>query len=168
MVSHRNPFGLPSNLKGYSKTSQDGHVKVYLSKGVIGYTERTSILKNTNLIDQYKLFVPKAFGRGNSFEDRIKPIQGNYNTCCTESFLVIGPFYSSNEVKNVITYINSRFFHFLLSLIKNTQNTTQQSYQFIPIQDFSRNWNDIRLFTKYNLTQHEISFIEKMIWPKKS
>ena len=163
-MSFRNPFGLPSNLKGFSKISQDGYVKVYLSKGITGFIPRSNILKNVTRIDQFKLFVPKAFGTGNSFDDKLKPIQGNYNTCCTKSFLVIGPFYSNDEMANVISYINSKFFHFLLSLIKNTQNTTQHSYKFIPIQDFSRSWSDVKLFTKYNLNQLEIKFIETVVW----
>ena len=52
-----------------------------------------------------------------------------------------------------------------MSLAKNTQNISKASYQFVPLQDFSKPWTDQELYQKYNLTQEEINFIESMIRP---
>ena len=38
-------------------------------------------------------------------------------------------------------------------------------YTFVPMQDFSKPWTDKELYSKYNLTQEEIQFIESMIRP---
>lgn len=52
---------------------------------------------------------------------------------------------------------------------------TKETYSFVPLQDFASSsdidWGksiekiDQQLYTKYNLSEKEISFIEKMIKP---
>ena len=53
----------------------------------------------------------------------------------------------------------------LLSIKKITQDTTSKVYQAIPMQDFTQEWTDKKLYKKYNLTQEEIDYIESMIRP---
>ena len=67
--------------------------------------------------------------------------------------------------ESIISYMKTKFFHFLLGLKKITQHTTQKTYSFVPMQDFSKCWTDEELYKKYNLTQDEIDFIESMIRP---
>jgi hypothetical protein len=55
----------------------------------------------------------------------------------TETYLLVGPFESKNQCDNVVAYINSRFFHFMVTLQKNTQDCMKKVYFFVPIQDFS-------------------------------
>ena len=64
-----------------------------------------------------------------------------------------------------MSYINTRFFHFMLTLKKNTQHTTKKVYELVPMQDFSRPWTDKELYEKYQLTQAEIEYIESMVHP---
>ena len=75
-----------------------------------------------------------------------------------------GPWNSKEEAENVISYINTKFFHFMLGLKKITQHTTVKVYEFVPMQDFSQTWNDDKLYKKYNLTVEEIAFIEASVW----
>jgi site-specific DNA-methyltransferase (adenine-specific) len=42
---------------------------------------------------------------------------------------------------------------------------SKSSYKYLPIQDFSKPWNDEELYAKYGLTEEEIAFIESMIRP---
>ncbi|MFN3638874.1 MAG: restriction endonuclease, partial [Chloroherpetonaceae bacterium] len=67
--------------------------------------------------------------------------------------------------KNVISYIKTHFFRFLVMLNKSTQHATQKVYHFVPMQDFSKPWTDEELYAKYGLTAEEIGFIEKMVRP---
>ena len=67
--------------------------------------------------------------------------------------------------ENVVSYIKTRFFRFLVLLKKNTQHASRGVYEFVPIQDFSKPWTDEELYAKYGLTQEEIDFIESMIRP---
>ena len=63
--------------------------------------------------------------------------------------------------------MQTKLFHFMVSLIKNTQQAMQRVYTFVPIQDFSKPWSDDELYEKYSLSVNEISFIESMIKPSK-
>ena len=69
------------------------------------------------------------------------------------------------ECNNVISYIKTRFFRYLVFIKKKTQDAARDVYQFVPLQDFTRPWTDADLYAKYGLTDEEIQFIESMIKP---
>ena len=165
LVSARKPFGLPTNFKGDSKGNANS-VTLYQNGGV-AYVPRSVIIKGKELIDTYKVFISMAYGAGEQFPHQIlgKPILGSKNACCTETYLNIGPFKTKIEAQNVISYITTKFFRFMVLLIKNTQHATSRVYSFVPMQDFSKPWTDEELYAKYKLTQEEIDFIESMIKP---
>jgi site-specific DNA-methyltransferase (adenine-specific) len=48
---------------------------------------------------------------------------------------------------------------------KPSQNATRKVYEFIPMQDFSEEWNDEKLFMKYKISPDEVAFIESMVRP---
>lgn len=165
IISCQRPFGLPTNFSDMSDTKQEESFKVYANHK-IGYLPiHYQISKNQELIHQWKLFTPKAIGSGMMATDQVKPILGEPNSLCTETYVAIGPFKTKEETENVCSYIKTRFFHFLLGLRKNTQDALSKVYRFVPLQDFSKPWTDAELYKKYNLTEKEIAFIEKMIHP---
>lgn len=131
----------------------------------IGYIEKSNVRKNTDLLDKHKIFVPKAIGSGDIKTDLIKPIVPLNNSCCSETYIAVGPFETEKMVNNVLSYIETKFFHFLVSLKKNTQEARRNVYEFVPTQDFNESWTDEKLYKKYNLTTEEIEFIESMIRP---
>ena len=163
LVSSRKPFGLATNFEDYLKGGDSTFIKVYANKD-FGYLPKNyEITKNVDWINKWKLFTPKAIGTGNSKDDVVKPIIAGPNTICTETYVVIGPFDNKEICHNVCSYINTKFFHFLLTLKKVTQDATSKVYSFIPIQDFTKEWSDKELYDKYNLTKNEITFIESMV-----
>ena len=119
------------------------------------------------MIAWHKVFISKAGSGSDSFPHSIltKPFYGAPNTVCNESYLVIGPFENKNECINVMSYIHTKFFRFLVLQKKNSQNAAKGVYEFVPLQDFSRPWTDADLYAKYGLTDDEIQFIESMIRP---
>lgn len=167
-VSSRKPFGLPTNFSGH-KQKNVGDIELF-QRGGKAYIARKDILKNQEWIDCDKIYLSNAYNAGDEYPHQIinKPILGGPGSCCTETYVVIGPFASSNEAKNVLSYIQTRFFRFLVSLKKISQHATSKVYSFVPIQDFSRSWNDAALYAKYGLTDEEIAFIESMIKPMES
>ena len=163
-VSSRNPFGVFSRCEGEKKIFENS-LKLYHRNG-IGYISASKIKKNISLINEYKIFIPKAGSGSDSFPHSIlgKPIIGEKKSVCTETYLAIGPFENS-DLKNVRKYIATKFFRFLVLLIKSTQNTTSKVYAFVPMQDFTQEWTDEKLYAKYGLNDEEIAFIDSMIRP---
>lgn len=72
---------------------------------------------------------------------------------------------SEEECENVISYISTKFFRFMVLLKKTTQNAPKGVYSLVPQQDFSKPWTDAELYEKYGLNDEEIAFIESMIKP---
>ncbi len=165
IVSPRKPYGLPTNFKGKNLKSQN-KIKLYQNGGVadIKYED---IKINQDFIDKYKVYISKAYGLGKSTPYQVlnKPLYGEPNSVCTETYLQIGPFKSKKICENVISYIHTKFFRFLVLMIKNTQDATRSVYQLVPIQDFENKLDDNFLYKKYGLTQDEIKFIDQMIRP---
>lgn len=178
IISSNDPFGFDVRVKGGYKrikpkfklnkftNSIDFYYNGWHSKG-LGYISENEIRKNSNWINDYKILFPKAWGTGNSKTDWINPFIVSPKSCCTETYLVIGPMKDKNRAESIISYMQTKFFHFLVSLIKNTQNAMKKVYDFVPVQEFNKSYTDKELFEKYNLTDEEIKFIEESIKPKK-
>lgn len=165
LVSSRKPFGFDTTFSGRPNEFPFS-VKVFGNKKVT-YISKPEIQKNQEWTNSYKIYISMAYGMGDKFPVQVinKPFIGEPNTCCTETYLVIGPFSSKQECKNVISYMETKFFRFLVLLQKPTQHATQKVYKFVPLQDFSKPWSDKELYAKYNLTKDEIDYIESMIRP---
>jgi len=165
IVSSRKPFGLSTNYSG-EKFSKTNDIKLLQRCGVM-FVGRNKIEKNSEWIDQYKIYLTKAYGASDEYPHQIlnQPILGEPKSCCTETYIVIGPFSNKAEAKNVITYISTRFFRFLVSIKKISQDASQRVYSFVPLQDFSKPWTDAELYKKYGLSNEEIAFIDSMIKP---
>jgi adenine-specific DNA methylase len=163
-VSSRKPFDLTTDFKDFHAKEFADSIKIYANKRT-GFIERKSVIKNPAWITKHKVLAPYAIGSGDSKTDKVNPIYAAPNSCCTETYLVLGLFQTSVEAENLISYINTKFFHFCLTLRKNTQHATSKVYSLIPVQDYSESWADEKLYKKYGLTEEEISFIESMIRP---
>lgn len=163
IVSSRKPFGIDTKITMSTKPLSS-LVKIY-AYPEDGYIEKSKILRNKSYVDKYKVFISYAYGERGSFPYLVigKPFIGEPGSCCTETYLLIGTYENVMQAENVISYMRTRFFRFLVLLKKNTQHATKNVYQFVPLQDFSRRWSDQELFEKYGFSDDEISFIESMI-----
>ncbi len=167
MVSSRKPFGLATNFKGFKKTkSQDYNIKLYRF-GDNGYISTKKIEKNHSFVKDWKIFVPYSSPGDDSYPHLIlsKPIVAGPNTCCTETYLLIGPVSSNKRANNIANYMVTSFFRFMILLAKSTQHITQKTYVFVPIQDFNESWTDEKLYQKYGITEEEQEFIKTLIKP---
>ena len=165
-VSPQTPFGIISSFKTYQEEPFNGSIEL-LSVNGKKYVEDSYITKNKQWINCYKVYISKSYGERGSYPYRIlaKPVIGYPNSCCTQTYLMIGPYKNEEECKNVISYINTKFFRFCIMLKKNTQDAMRNVYSLVPLQDFSHPWTDEMLYKKYALTQEEINFINNMIKP---
>jgi site-specific DNA-methyltransferase (adenine-specific) len=176
VISANDPFGFDVRVDGsykrvkpkFKKEPFQGSIKFYYNgwqKEGIGYIEKQSVRKNPDFINDFKVLIPKAWGIGSMEKDWLNPLIVEPNSCCTETYLIVGPFKKKSNAENVISYTQTKFFHILVSLIKITQNAMKKVYSFIPMQDFEENWSDEKLYNKYKFTKDEIKFIESMVRP---
>lgn len=166
---------LTSSWEGYSKEKSNSYsIKYYLNKNIhksdFGWVKITDIPKNVASIKLHKIYIPAAGGSGTDAQVLGYPFYGEPNSVCSQTYLIIGydpekHNFTKQECENIITYIKTRFFRYLVSIKKKTQNGPRGVYQFVPMQDFSKPWTDEELYKKYNLSQEEIDFIESMIKP---
>ncbi|MDG6913166.1 MAG: Eco57I restriction-modification methylase domain-containing protein [Nitrososphaerota archaeon] len=166
-------FGWTSNFNGFHDTRKGGDVPIYYirkSKRDIGWIGRAEIDKSANLIDTWKVLVPKAGSDGGQrLPDSVlgKPLIVASPSVCTQSFLF---FYvkSGRAARSIESYLRTKFFRFLVSLRKITQDATHSTYTWVPRQSWDRVWTDEALYKKYKLTKEDIAFIEMSISPMPS
>lgn len=169
---------LTSSWDEYLLEKTNSHyIKCYINKmnhnASYGWVSEEQIpLKNNNFktIPLHKVFIPAAGGSGLDSQVIGTPFYGEPNSVCSQTYLVIGydPVkhnFTQKQCENIISYIKTRFFRYLVRIKKKTQNGPRGVYQFVPLQDFNEPWNDEKLYKKYELSDDEIQFIESMIKP---
>lgn len=163
-VLGRNVFDLSTNFTDFRQHKTKNDILIY-ARNTKGYIEKSIVKKNIELIEKYKVIIPKAGEGTGKFPNRIigKPILTDKNSCCTETYLVIGSFDSILKAKNLYTYLNTKFVRFLIGLIKSTQDTTKDKFLFVPDLTMDEKWTNKKLYIKYGLNKQEIDFIELMI-----
>ena len=179
IVSSRKPYGLPTDffkdpnkytLPPVSNEPIENGLTIYGTlnyKSVKRYVEKNyPLTAGVDKINTYKVFVSQVLDNGfDMTKERLRPFLGIPFEICTETFLVVGEFKNQKMAENLISYMNTKFFHILMFLKKVSHHVTAKVYQFVPMQDFSEPRTDEKLYKKYNLTNDEIAFIESMIRP---
>ncbi len=165
-------FGWASNFDGFHTEERPGDVPLYYIRSMkrsVGFIDRSAVVKSAHLVDTWKLLVPKV-GSGRERErsgvDLVlgPALVAPSPSVCTQSFLF---FYvtSSAEAESLHAYYRTRFFRFLVSLRKITQDATHSTYRWVPLQSWDRQWTDRDLYEKYGISDEEVAFIESIIRP---
>lgn len=173
LVSAQTPFGLISSYKGEPFKENETDLVLYKSghemehRGQTAYVPLAKLTRGYDLINTHKVYLGEASSSTGIFPHAIitQPFYGEPGSVCTQSYLVIGPFESHKVCLNVISYMKTKLFRFMVLLRKNTQHNMAHVFKFVPLQDFSRPWTDADLYAKYNLTEDEIAYIEQLIKP---
>lgn len=174
IISANDPFGFDVRVEGsykrvkptFSLHRSRGDVAFYYNgwrKEGVGYINRNNVKKGKDLIDKYKILFPKAWGTGSHFNDWINAFIVEPGTVCTETYLVVGPFDTKEEAENALQFIKTKFFHFMVSIVKISQNSMQNVYQYVPLPDFKNPININDLYNRYGFTSSEIKTIEDFV-----
>lgn len=165
-VSGQNPFGFGTNFRNFKDRPFFRALKLY-AYPKDGWIEKHQVETNQELISKYKVFIANAYGERGKFPYLVlgKPFVGEPNTVSTATYKILKCFDSKKEAENFISYVKTKFFRFLVLLVKNTQHAPSKVYSFVPMQDFNEEWTDEKLYKKYKLTKDEIAFIESMVRP---
>lgn len=171
IISPLMPFGLSTKERGHMDKGPND-LLLHSSAG-ISYIDRNMITKGSELISYYKVMMSKTSaehagepGRDGAFKvfTSSMKILGP-NEVCTHSYFLIGKCKTREEAEHIEGYLKTKFVRFLVMLSMSAINLSKLVFGFVPMQDFSKSWSDVKLYKKYGLTEEEISFIESMIKP---
>lgn len=164
VVSGRKPFGLPTNFDKYDNIKNPDKYKIYANKKT-GYVLKTRIQMGINNVDKWKVLLPYANEGSGVFPNKVvtQPIIAEPGSVCTETYLVVSAYDNETEAENLVQYIKTRFFRFLLLMHKATQHTTAKVYSFVPDLSMNEVWTDEKLYKKYDITPEEQKFIESLV-----
>lgn len=140
-----------------------------------GWVSKEQIPKNVELYKKHKIIVGQAFTAGSPQVMDIPQYIGD-NSVCSQSYVpIFSPHNTEKECLNICKYIKTKFFRYLVSILKMGQNLGNRVYALVPTLNFLDNtdidWSqsiadiDQQLYKKYNLTEEEIAYIEKTIKP---
>lgn len=166
-VYSRMPFGIPSTYQPL-----DEGIPCYFTQRIgRKYVRKQDISDPSNILDKWKLLVPKAPIAGQT--DFSKPVGFYYdgNTiiaapgeCCTESWLAIGAFDTMAETEAYKSYIFTKTVRFLLLQTVVSQNISKKNYCFIPdLGKYIGQYTDEQLCNMWNITQDEWALIDSKI-----
>lgn len=136
---------------------------------------RKDYISPVDNLEKYKVIVPKANGSGAIGEVLSTPLIGTPLIGYTETYISIGSTDSFSEAEAILKYVKTKFARTMLGILKVTQNNPKETWQYVPMQDFTDNsdidWSksvheiDLQLYKKYGLSDEEIVFIESKVKP---
>jgi site-specific DNA-methyltransferase (adenine-specific) len=164
-VSSRKPFGLATNVR----PKAFGDLVLRWEKGKGPYP-RENIAVGLEIIDKWKVITSYvAYDHaGNPGKDGKRKVFSKIDILqpgeiCTETYLVVGAYDSEIEAKNLITYMRTKFFRFLVAQFMYSHHLTRSAYEFVPVLDMKIAWTDQSLAERYQLTDKEQEFINSKI-----
>ena len=161
-------------LNSHDTTSEYVRLISKSKKGRIFKFIQRAALQPNDFIDTYNVSLPESNGNG-AFDPFSAPFITPPQTGVTDTFISIGTFDNETEASNLLKYIKTCFVRAMLGIKKVTQHNPKETWEYVPLQDFTEHsdidWSksiaeiDQQLYRKYNLSDSEIAFIEKMIKP---
>lgn len=165
-VSSRKPFGLPTNYFGAAKRSENQPIKLH-SSGKITWVAKSELIAKQEWVDDWKVLVGRATDGNENYPlpiwDHRGPFVAGPGEACSETYLVASIAKDISEAENIVQYMRTIFFRFLVSLRKITQDNKSDIFRFVPDVGFDEPWTDEKLFSRYSLNENEIFFIREMI-----
>ena len=168
LTTGQTPFGFYSNFKNYEDKESSNSVKLFVNIGgkrSERWVKRDQIVKGKDLVDQWKLLIPEAYGERGAVPAMVlgPMLISPPGTCCTQTYLAFGPFDDETEVLNFQSFMQTKLARFLISLRKISQHAGRMTYSFVPVMDYSQKWTDLKLQQHFGLETDEISYIDSVI-----
>ncbi|MST60231.1 hypothetical protein [Parafannyhessea umbonata] len=166
------PFGLSTKVRGDSSPKMDDDLILHSSAGE-SYFRRKDLPKGDELLSGYKVLMSKTGAehagepdKDGQFRVLTKSMQViGPNHICTHSYFLMGRFDTEDAANSLLSYLRTKFVRFLVLQMMTSINVSKAVFQFVPQQNWSKVWTDEELYSKYELSNDEINFIETMIKP---
>lgn len=158
----RKPFGLATNFSDFKESG----VKCICRGQEEKYVDPNSFTDSNRIIGKWKVCTSKGASgsyladvRGSIVTFIIEP-----NSICLETYIVVNIFDTKNEAESFLSYMNTKFFRFMLGLRISGLDVNKDKFAWVPdVEDYSAPWTDAELYKKFNLTRQEIAYIESKI-----
>lgn len=95
--------------------------------------------------------------------DQRGPFVSGPEEACSETYLVASIADSQEHAERIRDYMRTKFFRFLVSLRKITQDNKADVFSFVPDVPMDTLWTDDLLYRRYGITKSEAEFIDQMI-----
>lgn len=166
-VSPQRPFGLPTNYAPLSSGVPCWFIQRIGKK----YAKKEDIIDNNNLLNKWKLLVPKApiagqtdFTKSVGFYYDGNTIIAKPGECCTESFIVAGAFDTEEEVLSFKSYLFTKTVRFLLLQTVVSQDVLRNKFCFVPaLEKYEGKYSDELLKERWHITEEEWTYIDSRI-----
>lgn len=167
VVSPSKPFG----VRGHHTPSKSGIPCYFTQRQGLLYIKKEELSDSYNLLDKYKLLIPRAPIAGQT--DFSKPVGFYYdgNTriakpgeACTESWIVAFAAKTQKEVISFKSFLFTKIFRFLLLQTVVSQDVTRGNFQFVPdLGKYEGVYTDELLCKRWGITKEEWKFIDSKI-----
>lgn len=166
-VMPRNPFDIKSNTTHLTAIGGAEKCRIYLPKGQKKYIPKRFIPsydEKATLINSWKVLVAKASPGEDKLPHSVisEPFVSEPGSLCTDSHLLVSIVENEQQARNMVAYMKTRFFRFMMILAKNNQNMNRETFRFVPLVDLNKQWNDIMLYQHYNIMEYK-DYIEKLV-----
>ena len=176
MVSAIDTFGIPSKVRGYDEPF-DGAILLVHSDGSnstkTSYIDPSTVTKNAHLINKYKVRISIMVPQNG--EAGIDPARG-YRSMSTPhivypgevdsfSYLNIGFFDTEQEAENFRKYMMCKLPRFMMRTTYSSSHISQANFIFVPKMDFTKEWDDQRLYEYFDLSEDERRLVEQTMRP---
>jgi hypothetical protein len=165
-VYPRNPFGITSTTLRSIPDSFKNKITCLIQARKRIQIPREMVLKNHALEGKYKVAVPAAVGGTKAVRDFL-PVNQFFivepGIVFSETYIVIGAFETQKDAEKLLSFLKTDFCRYFIGLRKLTQHLSRDCWSWVPQVDFSKSWNDDKLFEYFNLTQEEQKHIKKKI-----
>ena len=111
-----------TSLEDGKKYVLKGPMEIKMRKQIM----RSEVIKNSQWIDEWKVLIPRASDGNENYPlpiwDSRGPFVSGPGEACTETYLIASIAKNENEAEMIRDYMRSKFFRFLVSLRKITQD----------------------------------------------
>lgn len=167
VVSSSKPFG----IRGFYKPKKNGVPCYFAQRTGLKYASKDDITDKFNLLNKWKLLIPKSPIAGQT--DFSKPVGFYYNgntiiakpgDCCTETYLVAFASNSKQKVEFFKSYLFTKITRFLLLQAVVSQDITRERFMFVPhLTNYDQIYSDDILRKRWNIAEDEWNFIDSKI-----
>lgn len=177
IVGTRNTFGISTDEHGVSEKDTTNTLQLACSQKnnqlAMAYISSDKVTKCKDLIEKYKVVIGRSVPRNG--EVGVDPKVGYRaittvhifmpHTVFTDTYLLLASFDSLSEAKNFAKYMTLKLPRFLLHETYSSMAISKNNFRFVPYLDYTKEWDDNMLYSRYECSEKEIAMIDSMIRP---